>query len=422
MEKRRILIVEDEALVAENTRRLLMDAGYDVPCTARTCEEAIQKAREFRPHLVLMDIVLDESGCDGVDLQKQIHEELSIPVIFLTALSDRGIVDRAKDSYSYGYLLKPVSEKELMITVETSLKRHELEESLRLSEEKFRSIYESSPIGIELYNADGRLVSLNTACMEIFGLESAESVRGFNLFEDPNIPDDEKKKLSAGETIRYEALFDFELVREKKLFPTSRTGTITIDVLITPLSETGRGSFHGYLVHVQDITPRKVYENTLRELSLVDQLTGLYNRRGFLKLAGQHSNIAERNGERLSIVFLDLNGLKKINDTHGHQEGDRALIQAASVLRISFRNSDVLSRWGGDEFAVLMVNAKNGYDESVEKRLLGSIHDINREGLLKEPLSISWGAVPYEPGKGQNIEDIIIKADEEMYRHKRGLR
>lgn len=418
-DRKRILVVEDEVLVAENLRRTLEDAGFHVPAIARNRDEAVEMIGLHRPGLVLMDIVLEGSDCDGIELQKQIRDNFSLPVIFLTALSDKGILDKAKDTYSYGYLLKPVNEKELMITIETALKRHELEEALRLSEEMFRTMFESSPIGIELYGPEGKLLHVNNACLEIFGVQNVGVVRGFNLFEDPNVSGEHKQRLLLGEALRYEVLFDFDQVREMGLYETSRSGAAHLDVLITPLRGDGRGAFRGYLVHVQDITSRKIYENTLQELSLVDQLTGLYNRRGFLKLASQHAGIADRNGTKMSVIFIDLNNMKRINDTHGHPEGDRALIQAAGVLRRTFRTTDVLARWGGDEFAVLMVNAKDGSGGIVDERLERSVAEVNAEGLLKEPLGLSWGAARYDPQLKESIEEVVARADGEMYRHKR---
>jgi diguanylate cyclase (GGDEF)-like protein/PAS domain S-box-containing protein len=418
-DKKRILVVEDEAIVAENLRRTLEDAGFLVPAIARNGGEAMEMIRRHRPGLVLMDIVLEDSDRDGIELQKAIREEFSLPVIFLTALSDRGILDKAKDTYSYGYLLKPVNEKELVIAIETALKRHELEEALRRSEEMFRTIFESSPIGIELYGPDGTLLHANGSCLDIFGVESVETVRGFNLFEDPNVSEEHRQGIRLGNPVRYETLFDFDRVRKLRLYETSRSGSAYLDVLITPLHIGGRGAFHGYLVHVQDITSRKIYENTLQELSLIDQLTGLYNRRGFLKLASQHAGIAGRNGTKMSVIFIDLNNMKRINDTHGHPEGDRALIQAAGALRKTFRTTDVLARWGGDEFAVLMVNAKDGSDDIADKRLERSIAEVNAEGLLKEPLGLSWGIVRFDPELKESIEDVVARADREMYRHKR---
>jgi len=136
---------------------------------------------------------------------------------------------------------------------------------LKQSEERFRNIFEQSPIGIELYDSSGQLVEINKACLEIFGILDLAEVRGFKLFEDPNLSDEIKDKLKRGETVKYEAPFDFEKVREHKLYDTTESGTIDLDVLITPLGIKETEAPMGYLVQVQDITERKKAEEKIRE-------------------------------------------------------------------------------------------------------------------------------------------------------------
>jgi PAS domain S-box-containing protein len=136
---------------------------------------------------------------------------------------------------------------------------------LKQSEERFRNIFEQSPIGIELYDSGGQLVEINKACLEIFGILDLAEVRGFKLFEDPNLSDEIKDKLKRGETVKYEAPFDFEKVREHKLYDTTESGTIDLDVLITPLGLKQTEAPMGYLVQVQDITERKKAEEKIRE-------------------------------------------------------------------------------------------------------------------------------------------------------------
>ncbi|HOF19015.1 MAG TPA: ATP-binding protein, partial [Phycisphaerae bacterium] len=141
------------------------------------------------------------------------------------------------------------------------------EEALRRSEERFRQFFEDAPIGIEIYNAKGKLVDANRACLEIFGISDLSNVLGFDLFEDPNLPDGIKRDVRRGQAVRYETTFSFDLVREKKLYPTSRTGTISLSVLVTPLHRPEETAPNGYMVHVQDITARKQAEQRAQNLA-----------------------------------------------------------------------------------------------------------------------------------------------------------
>jgi PAS domain S-box-containing protein len=139
-----------------------------------------------------------------------------------------------------------------------------IETTLRESESRFRNIYNTSPIAIEIYDREGRLVEVNPACCELFGIESADSVRGFNLFDDPNIPLARREVLKSGTMVRYESEFDFELVKSFNLYKTTRSGTVSLDVLITPILEK-EAVITGYLVQILDITHRKQSEKALQD-------------------------------------------------------------------------------------------------------------------------------------------------------------
>jgi len=141
--------------------------------------------------------------------------------------------------------------------------RKAAEEALLKSEEKFRNIYQESPIGIELYNAQGELIDINRSCLEMFGILHEEEVLGFQLHRDPNVPEEIMNRVRRGEMVRFETTFDFDKIREMNLYATHKQGIAWLDVLITPLRTAG--ILGGYLVQIQDITERKRSEQTLRE-------------------------------------------------------------------------------------------------------------------------------------------------------------
>ncbi|WP_421908762.1 PAS domain S-box protein [Methanolacinia petrolearia] len=141
--------------------------------------------------------------------------------------------------------------------------RKKTEDALRKREEQYKVIYDNSPIAIELFDSGGYLVHVNPSCLKLFGVENADSLKGFSLFEDPNIGDEQKKMLAEGNTIRYESEFDFEKVRDLNLYSTSCRGTIWLNVLITPL-KTAPDLISGYLVQVQDINDRMIIAGELR--------------------------------------------------------------------------------------------------------------------------------------------------------------
>ncbi|MDI6886385.1 MAG: response regulator [archaeon] len=129
-----ILVVEDEGIVAAGIRNMLKGLGYTVPAVASSGKDAIKKAAETRPDLVLMDIVL-EGDMDGIEAAEQIHARFDIPVIYLTAYADETTVQRAKMTAPYGYLLKPFNERELHAAIEMALYKHMMEREVTSSTE-----------------------------------------------------------------------------------------------------------------------------------------------------------------------------------------------------------------------------------------------------------------------------------------------
>ncbi len=171
---------------------------------------------------------------------------------------------------------------------------------------------------------------------------------------------------------------------------------------------------------------REVREQTLRAMSLRDELTGLYNRRGLLELADQQMRMAERDRRGFVLVFVDMDGMKRINDTFGHQQGDRAIMDAAAQLRATFRASDIVGRLGGDEFAVIMPEEADATTESTFAevdaactRLKENVDTHNATANRPFRLALSVGVSRFVPGSPTSIEVLLDSADREMYAQKR---
>lgn len=159
-------------------------------------------------------------------------------------------------------------------------------------------------------------------------------------------------------------------------------------------------------------------EEELRELSLVDELTKLYNRRGFMALAQQQIKTANRQKKDMILLYADLDDLKLINDNHGHHEGDLALVETASILRSAFRESDIPARIGGDEFVVLALDTVENQEDVLLERLNGKISESNSRPGCKFPISLSVGVVRYSHENRCSIEELIKSADKLMYERK----
>jgi diguanylate cyclase (GGDEF)-like protein len=156
----------------------------------------------------------------------------------------------------------------------------------------------------------------------------------------------------------------------------------------------------------------------LRTLSISDELTGLYNRRGFYVLAEQQIKIARRAGRGMLLASADLDGLKGINDDFGHHEGDRALVDAAQILRESFRESDIIARMGGDEFVILMTEKHEISAQVLLGRVSRNLEAYNRKVTRPYPFSISVGIASFDPKEPISLNELLVRADKSMYETK----
>ncbi|HEX6044431.1 MAG TPA: diguanylate cyclase [Pyrinomonadaceae bacterium] len=174
----------------------------------------------------------------------------------------------------------------------------------------------------------------------------------------------------------------------------------------------------GLVQVVRDITERKQLEETLRNTSLKDDLTGLFNRRGLLKQAAPYFDFARRQKESLLLLFIDLDGMKRINDEFGHNEGDNALIKTAEILNRSFRSTDIIARLGGDEFTVLVTDRNANKDDAIT-RLNDNLKAYNEAEQRGIKLAFSIGVAQLEPERMTCFDELLEQADQAMYEQKR---
>lgn len=175
MRSTNIMVVEDELIVAEDLTRWLMTLGYTIAARAMTGRDAVQRCEATRPDLVLMDILLP-GDMDGIQAAEEIRRRFDIPVVFITASSDDATLARAKVSEPFGYILKPFDERGLYSTIEMALYKHQSEKRMRESEERFRLMFENAPVPFHALDADGHVLRVNKAWLELFGYAQDEVV------------------------------------------------------------------------------------------------------------------------------------------------------------------------------------------------------------------------------------------------------
>jgi two-component system cell cycle response regulator len=266
-------------------------------------------------------------------------------------------------------------------------------ETLRATEEQVRILIANNPDGILVVDTEGIVRFANGAAEQLFG-RRADELQG-KPFGFP---------LSADESTEIEIIH--------------RTNKINIvEMRVANIPWEGKDSF---LASLRDITIRKQLEKELQDLSIKDQLTGLYNRRGFLTLAEQQLKMSARSGNGLLLIFADLDGMKWINDKLGHKKGDEALRETAKILSDTFREADIIARMGGDEFAVLAVETSTQDPAILRDRLQQEIDIHNAAEDTEYLISLSIGIAFFDPENPSSMDDLLSRADEEMYLEKRG--
>jgi len=288
------------------------------------------------------------------------------------------------------------------------------ENSLRESEGRFRGIVEQAAVGVaEIDINTGRFLTVNRRLCEMVGRTREEllntTFQAITHPEDLQLHEGKTQMMLAGEIGHYSL---------EKRYLRKDGGIVWVNITVSPLWKPGEVPGRNIAV-VEDFTDRKRMEEEIREMSFRDQMTELYNRRGFITLAEQQIRAAIRNRRSMLLTFVDCDGLKSINDTLGHEEGDRALIVTANVLRQTFRKSDIIARLGGDEFAVLSIDATNINPEDFSKRLQQNIDAGNAKKARPYKLAMSWGTAVYDPQIHCSLDDLISRADSLMYEQKK---
>ncbi len=311
----RILIVEDEGIIAQDLQATLTKLGYEVPGIAVVGQEAIEMAAELRPNLVLMDIVL-WGGMDGVEAAKHIRERLHIPVIFLTAHSDSATLQRAKVTEPYGYLVKPLVERELRIGIEMALHKHKMERQAAEHDKWFSTTLASIGEAVIATDAQGGVRFMNSLAESITGLSQTQ-VMGRHLDHVMVVTDEGAPGGSHGPYAG--AMRDGLVIQwagNAALRP--RNGPSTpIDYTATRIREED-GSVTGVVVVFRDITPRRQMEEErerlIRELrSAVENVKTL---RGLLPVCSSCKKIRDDQGYWQAVdAYIVRQGLGKV--THG---------------------------------------------------------------------------------------------------------
>ncbi len=286
--------------------------------------------------------------------------------------------------------------------------RRQMEDKLKQREEKYRSLVETTDDSIYIVDRDCKYLYINKKHLDRLGISDDTYIgRTYGDYHTSDQTEWFSEKIQrafqSGEAYQYEHM--------------SKRDNNHFLFTLSPI-KSGNGEICAVSVISKNVTEIKQMQDKLRILSITDELTGVYNRRGFFSLAEHQLKIAARMGKGLFLLYIDIDNLKQVNDKCGHFEGDRLISKTADILKDNFRNSDIIARIGGDEFVIFPVEAEEGSTDAVLDRLQKSIDRINESALQKYPISVSIGKAYYDPFKPCSIEDLLHLADISMYKEK----
>jgi diguanylate cyclase (GGDEF)-like protein len=419
----RVLVIEDERIVAADLRQILRGLGYDAYAAAPTAAKALAMAAQAPPDVVLADIRI-EGPVDGIDAAQQLHQEYGAAVVFLTAHADDPTVERAKRAHPSGYLVKPISALAVKAAIEIALDRRLREKSIGALEQTLIEVsaqlmraLNHLPLAVQLEDATNRIVHTNPAFRALFGIEEQGAdlvgLDGALVMEHAGALCAEPERFTArlGTLRQARAPASGDLIRLKD--------GRTLEMDFIPILRANAPD--GQLWIFRDVRLGERPEERpgqgadQRQEGLVDSLTRLVGRNGFLQLAPTYLKLMPNVPEREQVLLLaQVEGLREIGERHGTAAADRAIRSLAEALRRSFRLSDLIARVGETEFAVLAAMSSVEL-AGVASRLNTRLEAISCEGSAL--LAVSVGVVDRRPG--ESLDELMLRAEVSLNGSKR---
>lgn len=321
--------------------------------------------------------------------------------------TDRVMVARAMSKKGDVIFLEigmhPYLENGELVGIETIMrdvtKKRKAIETLRDSEAMFRALFEQSNDAIFILTGDARILDLNTRAIELTGYSESELLK--MKLDDFSLPDQPKQYSCILENLKEKSS-----VRKECQLLTAKETKITVEISARLLDYKGQELIQAI---IRDMTERKNWEEEIRKLSITDNLTGLYNQRFFYEQLDQEIARAKRHNSDLTLLMVDLDGFKILNDTRGHLVGDKVLQKLGGLIQKCLRMNDQAFRYGGDEFCLILPETEINGAVIVAERLLGLI----RQKLRSYRITLSIGIVKYQ--QKYDTKAFIHYADQSLY-------
>ena len=360
-------------------------------------------------------------GADtGLDLLRTVRNDgFDRPIVMLTGQGDEAVAVEAMKSGATDYIAKGSLTAEILDAsirhatrlYEEARQRRQVERAFRVSEARYRELVNHLPVIVCELSPDGEAIFVNEAVGDITGYKPDDFLgKDWWTVLAPNAKPGQLD--AARDLLRNEDLVAHEMVVNHK-----DGRPLTLEWNSTTVRNAD-GRIGNVVCISMDVTERVHMRDELMWMAVRDELTGLSNRRGFLTLAEQQLKSATREKRSMLAVFVDLDGLKAINDQLGHAEGDQAIKDMAGLMRDTFRDSDVVGRIGGDEFVALVTEGSPFRSDGIIQRLQTALVGFNADSGRSYILSASIGVARYDPDSPTAIDNLVNRADSQMYENK----
>jgi len=409
----RLLYVEDEAIIREQLERLLKRVVKEV-ITAKNGEEGLQAFKEFAPEMIVTDIKMPQMS--GLEMAQEIRKlDNDIPIIITTAHSESEFLLEAIQIGVSDFLLKPVDTDNLISFIERKSHDIILEKELIKQQRRFETILNFQDNMIIL--TDGvEIIEVNKSFLDFFGSENIEAFKKLYGCIDSQLIGDDKiiRKIDNEGWIKN--LLDGKFERNIARIVNIKTGEPrTFMVKATKFPEEEEEL---YIVSMSDITDMEEEAKTLEKMATTDPLTKIYNRLKLNELLAFEVKKSDRYKLPLSLIMLDIDHFKDINDTHGHDVGDDVLVKLCESITEAIRETDIFARWGGEEFMIMLPNTSIDGAKKMAENLRKTIESTNfgKAGTV----TASFGVSEYVPDS--NMREMLKKVDDALYAAKRAGR
>ncbi len=410
-------MVDDEPLNISVVAEILIHK-YDL-LVATNGEKALQIIfSEAKPDLILLDVMMP--GMSGFEVAKRVTDNSdtrNIPIIFLTAKHDNESIVQGFELGAVDYLSKPFQKEELLVRIKNTLQTYNLRNALNRALEKSQSYAKTvekqmklidKNIIISSTDLEGKITEVSDAFCKISGYKKEQLIGKYHrMVRHPDMKSATFDKL--WETISSGETWSGEIKNRNK-----NGSFYWLDIMIYPIYD-DFGVKIGYTALSQDISDKKRVE----ELSITDQLTQLHNRMYLENSFNKEIKRSKRYNHPFAVIMLDIDYFKEVNDTYGHDVGDRVLVMISKILSEHIRETDILGRWGGEEFLIICPHTDNEEAFVLAEKLRTAIEDYRFDTVGKK--TCSFGISVFDLSD-EGYREVVKRSDDALYRAKKNGR